>query len=137
MSSHHTNNSGLAKLNREQQKAVNFGIEDGKARRHRPLLILAGAGTGKTAVLSARTGRLIASGAKPDRMFVATFTRKASRELVERAQATIKAELGGASINLPYAGTFHSIACKLLREFASQVGLTKKFSILDRDDAND
>ncbi|WP_338129122.1 ATP-dependent helicase [Bradyrhizobium yuanmingense] len=102
--------------------------------QHRPLLIVAGAGTGKTRVLSARTGRLIACGAKPGRMFVATFTRKASHELVERVQSVIKAESGGASISLPYTGTFHSIANKLLREFAAQIGLTKKFTILDRDD---
>ncbi|MET4023161.1 UvrD-helicase domain-containing protein [Bradyrhizobium sp. S3.2.12] len=137
MSSRPTNVEGFPKLNKEQREAVNYGIKDGKAKQHRPLLIVAGAGTGKTKVLSARTGRLIACGAKPDRIFVATFTRRASEELVERAQSTVKAELGGASIHLPYAGTFHFIANKLLREFASQIGLRKNFTILDRDDAKD
>ncbi|WP_430640511.1 UvrD-helicase domain-containing protein [Bradyrhizobium zhanjiangense] len=77
-------------------------------------------------------GRLIACGANPGQMFVATFTRKASQELVGRVQ--IKAESGGVSIGLPYAETFHSIAYKLLREFVAQIGLTKKFTILDRAD---
>lgn len=135
MSSHRMNTAGFAKLNREQRGAVNYGIKNGKVTQHRPLLIVAGPGTGKTWVLSERAGHLIACGAQPGRMFVATFTRKAAKDLVERVQSTIKVESGGASISLPYAGTFHSIAYKLLQEFAPQIGLTKKFTILDRDDA--
>ncbi|MEY9459756.1 superfamily I DNA/RNA helicase [Bradyrhizobium ottawaense] len=134
MSSHETNTARVAKLNREQREAVNYGIKDVKAKQHRPLLIVAGAGSGKTRVLSARIGRLIACGAEPGRMFVATFTRKASQEMIERIRSTIKGELNGASISLPYAGTFDSIAYKLLQEFAGQVGLTKQFTILDRGD---
>ncbi|MFK4488499.1 ATP-dependent helicase [Bradyrhizobium sp. USDA 336] len=137
MSFHRMNTAGLFKLNKEQREAVNYGIKGGKATQHRPLLIVAGAGTGKTRVLSARAGRLISCGAKPERMFVATFTRRASQELVERVQSTIRAELDGVSVRLPYAGTFHSIANNLLREFASQIGLTKMFTVLDQEDAKD
>jgi DNA helicase-2/ATP-dependent DNA helicase PcrA len=127
-----TNSSRHRQLNQKQRKAATHGIKDGVATQHRPLLIIAGAGTGKTETLGVRIGELVACGAKPSQMFVASFTRRASNELVERAQAKVG---GGASVRLPYAGTFHSIAYKLLCEFGTSVGLSKKFTVLDPDDA--
>src|SRR5215207_1680313 len=136
MSSHHPNSSPFRRLNPKQQKAVKYGIKNGKATQHRPLLIVAGAGTGKTETLAMRTGHLVACGAKPSEVLVAVFTRRAAKELVERAQKAVKAA-GGVSVDLPYAGTFRSIAYSLLDEFRAAIGLKKGFTILDRDDATD
>lgn len=137
MSDFHAKMSALKRLNSRQRVAVTYGMKNGRARQHRPLLIVAGAGTGKTRVLAIRTSQLVACGAAPDRMFIASFTRKASEELVERARSLIKAELSDGSITLPYAGTFHSIANKLLREFGPEIGLRKSFTVLDSNDARD
>ncbi len=127
-----TNSPSPHQLNRRQRKAAIYGINNGIATQHRPLLIIAGAGTGKTETLGVRIGDLVAGGAKPGRMLVASFTRRASNELVERAQAKVA---GGASVRLPYAGTFHSVAYKLLCEFGASVGLSEKFTVLHSDDA--
>jgi DNA helicase II / ATP-dependent DNA helicase PcrA len=137
MPNRQTNSCALQKLNREQRKAATYGIKDGLATQHRPLLIVAGAGTGKTETMAMRTGNLIACGARPSEMFVAVFTRRAAKALVARAQMAIKATKPGATVHLPYAGTFHSIAYSLLNEFGAAVGVKKSFTILDRDDAKD
>ena len=71
MSNGQSNSHLLRKLNREQQEAVAYGIKNGVAKQHRPLLIVAGAGTGKTETMAMRTGNLISCGAKPSEMFVA------------------------------------------------------------------
>jgi DNA helicase-2/ATP-dependent DNA helicase PcrA len=64
-----------------------------------------------------------------------TFTRRTAKELVARAQTAVKAATVKAPVNLPYAGTFHSIACSLLNEFGADIGLKENFSVLDREDA--
>src|SRR5215210_2566368 len=97
----------------------------------RPLLVLAGAGTGKTAALTARLAHLIATRrAWPSEILSVTFTNKAAREMKERVGRII----GDAVEGMPWLGTFHSICAKMLRRHAELVGLQSNFSILDTDD---
>ena len=96
-----------------------------------PVLVLAGAGTGKTAALTARLAHLIASRkAWPSQILAVTFTNKAAREMRERVGALS----GGALEGMPWLGTFHSVAARMLRSHAELVGLQANFTILDTDD---
>jgi DNA helicase-2/ATP-dependent DNA helicase PcrA len=96
-----------------------------------PVLVLAGAGTGKTAALTARLAHLIASRrAWPSQILAVTFTNKAAREMRERVGALS----GGALEGMPWLGTFHSVAARMLRSHAELVGLQSNFTILDTDD---
>jgi DNA helicase-2/ATP-dependent DNA helicase PcrA len=113
----------LRGLNEEQREAVL--ATDG------PVLVLAGAGTGKTRVLTTRLAHLIAARkAWPSQILSVTFTNKAAREMIERTGALV----GGMVEGMPWLGTFHSICAKLLRRHAELVGLKPNFSILDVDD---
>ncbi|MEO1405791.1 MAG: UvrD-helicase domain-containing protein, partial [Pseudomonadota bacterium] len=113
----------LEGLNPEQRRAVE--TVDG------PLLVLAGAGTGKTRVLTTRLAHIIATRrAWPSQTLTVTFTNKAAREMRERALALI----GDAGEGLRWLGTFHSIAAQILRKHAELVGLKPSFTILDTDD---
>jgi len=97
-----------------------------------PLLVLSGAGTGKTRVLTSRLAELVASGtAKPWNILAVTFTNKAAREMKERV-----AGLVGPMAEQVWLGTFHSLAAKMLRRHADLVGLGSDFTILDTDDQN-
>jgi DNA helicase-2/ATP-dependent DNA helicase PcrA len=96
-----------------------------------PVLVLAGAGTGKTAALTARLAHLIASRrAWPSQILSVTFTNKAAREMKERVSAIS----GGAIEGMPWLGTFHSVAARMLRVHAELAGLKSNFTILDTDD---
>jgi len=96
-----------------------------------PVLVLAGAGTGKTAALTARLAHLIASRkAWPSQILAVTFTNKAAREMRERVGALS----GGALEGMPWLGTFHSVAARMLRAHAELAGLKSNFTILDTDD---
>ena len=96
-----------------------------------PVLVLAGAGTGKTAALTARLAHLIASGrAWPSQILSVTFTNKAAREMKERVSRIS----GGTIEGMPWLGTFHSVAARMLRAHAELVGLQSNFTILDTDD---
>jgi DNA helicase-2/ATP-dependent DNA helicase PcrA len=96
-----------------------------------PVLVLAGAGTGKTAALTARLANLIATRkAWPSQILAVTFTNKAAREMRERVGALS----GGALDGMPWLGTFHSVAARMLRSHAELVGLHSNFTILDTDD---
>jgi len=96
-----------------------------------PVLVLAGAGTGKTAALTARLGHLVATRlAFPSEILAVTFTNKAAREMRERVGRMI----GPAVEGMPWLGTFHSIGAKMLRRHAELVGLQSNFTILDTDD---
>ncbi len=96
-----------------------------------PVLVLAGAGTGKTAALTARLAHLIATRkAWPSQILSVTFTNKAAREMRERVGKLS----GGALEGMPWLGTFHSVAAKMLRSHAELVGLHSNFTILDTDD---
>jgi DNA helicase-2/ATP-dependent DNA helicase PcrA len=113
----------LAGLNTEQQAAVE--AIDG------PVLVLAGAGTGKTRVLTTRLAHILATGrARPWELLSVTFTNKAAREMRERTAAII----GPAAEGLRWLGTFHSIAAQILRRHAELVGLKSSFTIIDVDD---
>ena len=114
--------SYLDGLNEEQRRAVDE--LDG------PVLILAGAGVGKTRVLTARIAHLIASGrARGHEILAVTFTNKAAREMRDRV-----AVFSGSEQAMPWLGTFHSIGAKILRMHAELVGLRPNFTILDTDD---
>ena len=109
-------------LNAEQRRAVE--ALDG------PVLVLAGAGVGKTRVLTTRIAHLIATGrARAHEILAVTFTNKAAREMRERIGA-----LTGVHDGMPWMGTFHSIGAKILRRHAELVGLKSNFTILDTDD---
>ncbi len=113
----------LAGLNPEQREAVE--TLDG------PLLVLAGAGTGKTRVLTTRLAHILATGkARPWEILAVTFTNKAAREMKDRVGKII----GEAVEGVPWLGTFHSIGAQILRRRAELVGLTSNFTILDTDD---
>ncbi len=113
----------LRGLNAEQREAV-LALDG-------PVLVLAGAGTGKTRVLTTRLAHLIASRkAWPSQILSVTFTNKAAREMIHRTGELI----GGMVEGMPWLGTFHSICAKLLRRHAELVGLKHNFSILDVDD---
>src|SRR6185436_16499531 len=94
-----------------------------------PLLVVAGAGSGKTRVITYRLARLIASGADPRRILAVTFTNKAAGELRERVGHLLRT--GAAGI---WVGTFHSISARLLRQWGAAIGLRKDFVIYDDDD---
>ncbi|MGY5805244.1 ATP-dependent helicase [Rhizobium sp. LEGMi12c] len=113
----------LSGLNAEQAEAVE--TLDG------PVLVLAGAGTGKTRVLTTRIAHILSTNrAFPSQILAVTFTNKAAREMKERIALLV----GGAVEGMPWLGTFHSIGVKLLRRHAELVGLTSSFTILDTDD---
>ncbi|MFN3292839.1 MAG: ATP-dependent helicase [Gemmobacter sp.] len=96
-----------------------------------PVLMLAGAGTGKTKALTTRIAHLLATGkARPNEILAVTFTNKAAREMKERVGRL----LGSVAEGMPWMGTFHSIGVKLLRRHAELVGLKANFTILDTDD---
>ena len=94
-----------------------------------PVLVIAGAGSGKTRTLVYRVARLVERGVPPEAILLLTFTRKASQEMLERA-----ADLSDARCRLVSGGTFHSLAHRLLREHAGLLGFSNSFSILDRSD---
>ncbi|GAB1582453.1 ATP-dependent helicase [Phyllobacterium phragmitis] len=113
----------LQGLNPEQRLAVE--TTEG------PLLVLAGAGTGKTRVLTTRIAHILSQGlAYPSQILAVTFTNKAAREMKERIGVLV----GGAVEGMPWLGTFHSIGVKLLRRHAELAGLRSDFTILDTDD---
>ena len=150
--------SAFDALNRKQQEAAQFGSG--------PLLIIAGAGTGKTNTLAHRVAHLVLSGAKPERILLLTFTRRAALEMTRRTQrivgskfqvpVPVRVPIPGSNsergtdergtgirnaephaIRFPWSGTFHSIANRLIRRHAAAVGLDTSFSVLDRGDAAD
>ena len=127
----------LAELNPEQRRAVEHGVKAGSADRARPLLVIAGAGTGKTKTLAHRVAHLIVNGVSPHRILLLTFSRRAAVEMTRRVERITAAALGSGQADLPWSGTFHAIGSRLLREFAQQIGLEPSFTILDRSDAAD
>jgi len=130
----------FATLNAEQRAAVEHGLGDAGADA-RPLLVIAGAGTGKTMTLASRVARLVLAGADPQRILLLTFSRRAAQEMERRCGRVLHAALGFTSTqrapSLPWAGTFHSIGARLLREVAGAIGLSDQFTIHDRGDAED
>jgi DNA helicase II / ATP-dependent DNA helicase PcrA len=137
--------AATASLNAAQLAAVRHGARpDAGAWASGPLLVIAGAGTGKTNTLAHRVAHLVLNGVAPDRILLLTFSRRAAEEMVRRAHRIVAHALalkrGGASadaVRLPWAGTFHSVANRLLRQYARPIGLEPGFSVIDRGDAAD
>jgi DNA helicase-2/ATP-dependent DNA helicase PcrA len=127
----------LAKLNDAQRRAVEHGTDADS----RPLLVIAGAGSGKTNTLAHRVAHLLAAGTDPRRILLLTFSRRAATEMTRRVQHIASALMGpnGATLGegLGWAGTFHAIGARLLREHAVEIGLDASFTIHDREDAAD
>src|SRR3954451_2337534 len=113
-----------SELNAEQAAAATFG--DG------PLLIIAGAGTGKTRTLIYRLAHLIEKGVRPERILLLTFTRRAAQEMLARAERLVGGACRGVS-----GGTFHATAHRLLRRFGAAAGVPSDFTIMDQSDAED
>jgi DNA helicase-2/ATP-dependent DNA helicase PcrA len=127
-----------ADLNDAQRLAVEHGVGD--AEGSEPLLVIAGAGAGKTNMLAHRVAHLILCGADPKRIMLATFSRRAAAELNRRVQRLLQRHLAteaAAQAKPSYAGTFHSIGARLLREYAVRLGLDPQFTIHDREDSGD
>ena len=113
-----------AELNPEQAAAATHG--DG------PLLVIAGAGTGKTRTLVYRVAHLVSRGVSPDRILLLTFTRRAAQEMLSRAE-----KLSGSASGRVHGGTFHATAHRLLRRFGAAAGVASDFTIMDQGDAED
>ena len=128
----------FASLNQAQRSAVEHDIG---VPAPRPLLVIAGAGSGKTNTLAHRVARLIQGGADPQRLLLLTFSRRAASEMTQRAGNVLHRIMGlrssQAPAALPWAGTFHSIGARLLREYAGRIGLEESFTIHDRGDSED
>ena len=127
--------SHLDKLNEEQKKAVTHTAG--------PLLIVAGAGAGKTRTITHRIVNLIKTGVAPENILAVTFTNKAAKEMRERVRALIEndTELNRpisalhSGLSLPFVSTFHALSVRILREFYNEVGIPKSFTIFDRSDS--
>jgi DNA helicase-2/ATP-dependent DNA helicase PcrA len=132
--------SHLDALNPEQRRAVEHGVS---AASHvgPPLLVIAGAGSGKTNTLAHRVAHLIVNNADPRRILLMTFSRRAASEMAGRVERIARKVLGDKARvmteGLTWAGTFHGIGARLLRECAHQIGLDPAFTIHDREDSAD
>src|SRR5688572_32056804 len=131
----------LDKLNPEQRLAATYGIGTATADVVGPLLVIAGAGSGKTNTLAHRVAALIAHGADPRRILLLTFSRRAAAEMARRVERIVRGAAGASSAvagaALTWSGTFHAIGARLLREYAQEIGLSASFTIHDREDSAD
>ncbi len=132
----------LAELNAAQRAAASFGITDNAATGSvPPLLIIAGAGSGKTQTLTYRVAHLILNGADPRRILLMTFARRMAAEMARRVEHICSHAFKGRTAlpadAIAWSGTFHAIGARLLRMHAESIGLAPSFSILDRADAED
>src|SRR6202790_1787574 len=133
-------------LNAPQRRAATFGLAvPDKGVSAGPLLILAGAGTGKTNTLAHRTAHLVLNGVDPARILMLTFTRRAAQEMIRRTQLIVaqvladRGKAGDRSVvsRLLWSGTFHSVGNRILRLYAKHLALDPNFTVLDRADAAD
>jgi DNA helicase II / ATP-dependent DNA helicase PcrA len=128
----------LSRLNTAQRIAVEHGTGGAAIE---PLLVIAGAGSGKTNTLAHRVAHVIAQGANPGSILLLTFSRRAADEMARRAERILRQLAAGrprlAGAKLSWTGTFHSVGARLLREYAGRIGLDSGFTILDRGDSAD
>lgn len=133
-------------LNPAQRQAAVFGSRTPDGFSAGPLLIIAGAGTGKTNTLAHRVAYLLLNGVAPERIALLTFTRRAAQELMQRAERIARTALAAApksaafpkdAARMMWSGTFHSVGNRLLREYAHLMGLDPAFSVIDRGDSAD
>ncbi|PYE44177.1 Rep family ATP-dependent DNA helicase [Rhizobium sp. PP-F2F-G20b] len=134
----------LDTLNERQRQAVEHGIVSNGTTSDTvagPLLIIAGAGSGKTNTLAHRVAHLIVHGADPRRILLLTFSRRAASEMAWRVERICRKVLGAnagvLTDALAWSGTFHGIGARLLRMYAEQIGLDIDFTIHDREDSAD
>ncbi|WP_208248875.1 ATP-dependent helicase [Rhizobium sp. T1470] len=131
----------LEKLNPQQRAAVEYGTLADGAHIAGPLLVIAGAGSGKTNTLAHRVAHLIVKGADPRRILLMTFSRRAAAEMARRVERICAQVLGSNSgimaDALAWSGTFHGIGARLLRDYAEQIGIDPAFTIHDREDSAD
>ena len=133
----------LETLNPAQRHAACYGARNEQGRfAAGPLLVIAGAGTGKTMTLAHRVAQLVIEGVPPERILLLTFTRRAAEEMTRRVESIVRramrtSEAGSSPVRLPWSGTFHSVGNRLLRQYAPNLGLDPGFSVLDRGDAAD
>ncbi|TAM52941.1 MAG: ATP-dependent helicase [Paraburkholderia sp.] len=129
----------LDKLNDAQRAAVEYGVGE-HASPGGPLLVIAGAGSGKTNTLAHRVAHLLVKGADPRRLLLLTFSRRAAQDMTRRATRIAAQALGtraDLAQALTWSGTFHSVGARLLREYAEAIGLSPVFTINDREDCAD
>jgi DNA helicase-2/ATP-dependent DNA helicase PcrA len=135
-----------AHLNAAQREAATYGaVRAGGGIDAGPLLVIAGAGTGKTSTLAHRVAHLLLGGVAPQRLLLLTFSRRAALEMTRRAQRAVSDAVAGsrgpaavsATVRLPWSGTFHAVGNRLIRLHAQRLGLDPAFSVLDRGDASD
>src|ERR1700682_6246759 len=116
-------NAYLDGLNLEQRRAVEYGLNEQGNLPGGPLLVIAGAGSGKTNTLAHRVAHLIVNGADPGRILLLTFSRRAAAEMERRAERIVAAALGEAKSGgrnpISWSGTFHAIGARLLRMYAA------------------
>ena len=133
-------------LNPSQRRAATFGVSvPDKGVDAGPMLILAGAGTGKTNTLAHRAAHLVLNGVDPARIMMLTFTRRAAQEMIRRTQSIVaevladRGRAGDRSVlsRMLWSGTFHSVGNRILRLYAKHLGLDPNFTVLDRADAAD
>jgi DNA helicase II / ATP-dependent DNA helicase PcrA len=136
----------LETLNIAQRKAASFGeVLPEKGVRAGPLLVIAGAGTGKTSTIAHRVAHLVINGADPARIMLLTFTRRAALEMRRRALEILRKSLDdtlgsksqAVAQRLAWTGTFHSVGNRLLRHYAPQLGMDPNFTVIDRADSAD
>jgi len=140
-----TKPTSFESLNSAQRRAASFGTPEDKGVTAGPMLILAGAGTGKTNTLAHRTAHLVLNGVDPARILMLTFTRRAAQEMIRRTQSIVaevlaeRGKMGDRSVvsRLLWSGTFHSVGNRILRLFAKHLGLDPNYTVLDRTDAAD
>src|SRR5215469_2250800 len=131
----------LEKLNPEQRRAVEHGLTESGLMHAPPLLVIAGAGSGKTNTLANRVAHLIVNRVDPSRILLMTFSRRAAADMTRRAgricAQAVGSNAGTMTEALTWAGTFHAIGARLLREYAPQIGIDPAFTIHDREDSAD
>ena len=126
----------LDTLNPDQRRAVEHGV-NGSAQNPGPVLVIAGAGSGKTTTLAHRVAHLIVNGADPHRILLLTFSRRAASVMAHRVERIVTAAAPKGRHRLAWSGTFHAIGARIVREYAEQIGLAPDFTIHDREDACD
>jgi DNA helicase-2/ATP-dependent DNA helicase PcrA len=124
-------------LNPAQRQAATYGRVVERAVDAGPLLVIAGAGTGKTSTLAHRVAHLVLAGVDPGRILLLTFSRRAAEEMTRRVERIVSGVTGRVAARMAWAGTFHSIGNRLLRLHGRAVGLDPAFSVLDRGDSAD
>ena len=133
--------SHLAQLNPAQRRAVEHGVGGIGANVAGPLLVIAGAGSGKTNTLAHRVAHLLIHGANPARILLLTFSRRAAAEMERRAERIVATTRGQDALPeqspIHWSGTFHAIGARLLRMYANSIGLEPGFTIHDREDSAD